>query len=88
MAHRLFMWQELIENLNKGELPKNEYSCMNEQNSAKKESSQSGSVRSNPAPVAPERKATPHSMRSRRTAAWARPRSSDDGYSRYFRISF
>lgn len=31
--------------------------------------------------------AAPHSMRSRRTATWARPRNSDDGYSRYPFIS-
>lgn len=28
-----------------------------------------------------------HSVRSRRTATWARPRNSDDGYSRYIPIS-
>lgn len=35
-----------------------------------------------------EGQAAPHSMRSRRTATWARPRGSDDGYSRYLQMSF
>jgi syntaxin-binding protein 1 len=59
--------QELIEKLSKGELPKDEYNCMNDPSQI------STSDRTSPA----------HSMRSRRTGGtWARPRGSDDGYSR------
>ncbi|KAJ4952408.1 hypothetical protein NE237_029240 [Protea cynaroides] len=69
------MIEELIEKLSKGELPKNEYSCMNDPSPTVHGSTQSGSsIRSNNVQGA-------HSMRSRRTATWARPRSSDDGYS-------
>lgn len=75
------MLEELIENLSKGELPKNEYCCMSEPRSAPPEPKQ-GSVRKSNAPVAPpERKAPAHSMRSRRTANWAKRQTSDDGYS-------
>ncbi|XP_050237339.1 protein transport Sec1a-like isoform X2 [Mercurialis annua] len=74
--------EELIENLNKCELSKNEYSCMNEPNSTIQSETKKGSARTSNAPVAPiERKAPAHSMRSRRTATWARPHHSDDGYS-------
>ncbi|CAI9104644.1 OLC1v1003358C1 [Oldenlandia corymbosa var. corymbosa] len=69
------MLEELIENLNKGDLPKDEYQCMNEPNLLTSEangSSNGGSSRGH---------SNPHSMRSRRTATWARPRLSDDGYS-------
>ncbi|KAJ8749025.1 hypothetical protein K2173_013469 [Erythroxylum novogranatense] len=72
--------EELIENLSKGVLPKNEYICMNEPSPPVPEPTKRGSGRTNQAPAAPEKK-TPHSMRSRRTANWARPRHSDDGYS-------
>ncbi|KAL8111413.1 protein transport Sec1a-like [Apium graveolens] len=70
--------EELIEQLTKGSLPKNEYNCMNQ---------------TAPAPVVPKantgsvqsaragKQSNPHSMRSRRTANWAKPRNSDDGYS-------
>ncbi|KAM7275043.1 hypothetical protein ACFE04_016909 [Oxalis oulophora] len=72
--------EELIENLNKGELPKNEYACMNQ--AAAAPTTNSGSVRSNAGPVAPpERKVPAHSKRSRRTATWAKGHSSDDGTS-------
>ncbi|KAG9445398.1 hypothetical protein H6P81_016738 [Aristolochia fimbriata] len=67
--------EELIEKLGKGELPKNEYSCMNDP---------SPTVHGSSVPPPAMRTApsqTAHSMRSRRTATWARPRSSDDGYS-------
>lgn len=67
--------KELIEKLNQGELPKNEYQCMNEPSPTFHGTSQISSVRSSPVHTA-------HSMRSRRTATWARPRASDDGYSR------
>lgn len=68
--------EELIENLNKGQLPKKEYSCMNEPGPIPEPGSQrrtqSTSERSS---------ANPHSIRSRRTANWGRARHSDDGYS-------
>ncbi|GAB4861893.1 Protein transport Sec1a [Ancistrocladus abbreviatus] len=70
------MLEELIENLNKGELSKNEYQCLNEPSPSAKEDSERGHKRNG------SRSGTtgPHSMRSRRTATWARPHHSDDGY--------
>ncbi|CAK9173146.1 unnamed protein product [Ilex paraguariensis] len=68
------MIEELIEKLGKGELPKNEYPCLNDPSPTFHGSSLAGSVQTSQAPAA-------HSMRSRRTATWARPRNSDDGYS-------
>ncbi|KHM98888.1 Protein transport Sec1a [Glycine soja] len=68
--------KELIENLSKGELAKNEYSCINEPNP----SNARGSVRISKQTQTPPTTA-PHSMRSRRTANWGRARTSDDGYS-------
>lgn len=68
------MIEELIEKLSKGELPKNDYSCMNDPSPTFHGTSQAASTKVGQPPVA-------HSMRSRRTATWARPRSSDDGYS-------
>lgn len=75
--------EELIDNISKGELAKNnDYSCMNGPKSADETETRKGSVRRTAAPAAtPERKAPAHSMRSRRTATWARPHHSDDGYS-------
>ncbi|XP_072956824.1 SNARE-interacting protein KEULE-like [Typha angustifolia] len=67
------MIEELIEKLNKGELPKDEFPCMNDPSPSFHGTPPSVSVRTNPAQHA-------HSMRSRRTATWARPRNSDDGY--------
>ncbi|BBG97416.1 secretory 1A [Prunus dulcis] len=63
------MIEELIENLNKGELPKND--------------SPRGSLRGSRSSSAQMSQPTtaPHSMRSRRTANWGRARHSDDGYS-------
>uniref|UniRef100_A0A7N0SZ20 SNARE-interacting protein KEULE n=2 Tax=Kalanchoe fedtschenkoi TaxID=63787 RepID=A0A7N0SZ20_KALFE len=78
------MIEELIENLSKGELPKSQYPFMNDSESVSLESARSASVRSSNAPPPPPKStqlAAPHSMRSRRTATWARPRLSDDGYS-------
>ncbi|KAF5732954.1 protein transport Sec1a [Tripterygium wilfordii] len=75
------MIEELIENLNKGALPKNEYACVNDPSPTAQAATTSGSVRSRQAPAAPERKTPAHSMRSRRTSTWARPNHSDDGYS-------
>ncbi|OAY80021.1 SNARE-interacting protein KEULE [Ananas comosus] len=67
---------ELIEKLSKGELPKEDYPCMNDPSpSFHGTTQQSVSVRTSPAHQ------PAHSMRSRRGATWARPRNSDDGYS-------
>ncbi|KAL8484581.1 hypothetical protein ACS0TY_027038 [Phlomoides rotata] len=68
------MIEELVEKLSKGDLPKNDYPCMNEPSPTIHGTSQAAAVRPGHVP-------TPHSMRSRRTATWARPRNSDDGYS-------
>ncbi|KAI5647363.1 hypothetical protein M9H77_33368 [Catharanthus roseus] len=69
--------EELLEKLSKGELPKNEYQCMNEPGPTT-----SGANGAAPSLSARTGQTTnPHSMRSRRTATWARPRLSDDGYS-------
>ncbi|URE21394.1 SNARE-interacting protein KEULE [Musa troglodytarum] len=65
--------EELIEKLSKGELPKDEYPCMNDPSSSFRETSQDVSASTT-------HHAPAQSMRSRR-ATWARPRSSDDGYS-------
>ncbi|KAF9685728.1 hypothetical protein SADUNF_Sadunf03G0084300 [Salix dunnii] len=65
------MIEELIDKLNKGELSKDEYPCMNDPSPTFHGTSQSTPVHQVPA----------HSMRSRRTPTWARPRNSDDGYS-------
>lgn len=68
--------QELIEKLNTGELPKNDFPCMNDPSPTFHGTSQGATTRVGQPPA-------PHSMRSRRTATWAKPRASDDGYSRY-----
>ncbi|KAJ6804361.1 SNARE-interacting protein KEULE [Iris pallida] len=69
------MIEELIEKLSKGELPNNEYQCMNPSPTFNG-TSQSASVRTSPVHN------TAHSMRSRRTPTWAsKARNSDDGYS-------
>ncbi|XP_038725305.1 SNARE-interacting protein KEULE-like isoform X2 [Tripterygium wilfordii] len=65
--------EDLIENLSKGELSKEDYPYTNDPSPTAHGTSQPASVRQ-----APEA----HSMRSRRTPTWARPRNSDDGYSR------
>ncbi|KAL3610028.1 hypothetical protein D5086_001048 [Populus alba] len=67
-----FLPEELIDKLNKGELSKDEYPCMNDPSPTFHGTSQSTPMHQAPAP---------HSMRSRRTPTWARPRNSDDGYS-------
>ncbi|KAJ6712341.1 VESICLE PROTEIN SORTING-ASSOCIATED [Salix purpurea] len=66
------MIEELIDKLNKGELSKDEYPCMNDPSPTFHGTSQSTPMHQAPAP---------HSMRSRRTSTWAQPRNSDDGYS-------
>ncbi|KAJ8437516.1 hypothetical protein Cgig2_027591 [Carnegiea gigantea] len=63
--------EELVEKLSKGELPKDEYPCMNEPSPTIHETTHPAAV---PYPVA-------QSMRSRRTPTWARPRYSNGGYS-------
>ncbi|KAI3974632.1 hypothetical protein MKX01_029622 [Papaver californicum] len=68
------MIEELIEKLNKGELPKNEYACMNDPSQSVHGTQESTSVRSSPVSAA-------HSMRTRRAASWARPRTYCNGYS-------
>ncbi|XWS49815.1 hypothetical protein CRYUN_Cryun12cG0035300 [Craigia yunnanensis] len=64
--------EELVEKLSKGELSKDDYPCMNDPSPTFHSTSQAASIHE--APVA-------HSMRSRRTPTWARPRGSDDEYS-------
>uniref|UniRef100_A0ACD5Z448 Uncharacterized protein n=3 Tax=Avena sativa TaxID=4498 RepID=A0ACD5Z448_AVESA len=66
--------EELIEKLSRGELPKDEYNCMNDP---------SPSFHGLPTTTITSARTSPaHSMRSRRTGgSWARPRGSDDGYS-------
>ncbi|KAF5478418.1 hypothetical protein F2P56_004978 [Juglans regia] len=66
------MIEELIEKLSKGELPKDDYPCLNDPSQTFHGTSHTAAV--NEAPAA-------HSLRSRRTPTWARPRNSDDGYS-------
>ncbi|TYI69667.1 hypothetical protein E1A91_D08G168600v1 [Gossypium mustelinum] len=68
------MLEELLENLNKGQLPKDEYACMNEPGKDSKSQRSTNST-------APNGRRPAHSMRSRRTPAWARGHCSDDGYS-------
>lgn len=70
------MIEELIEKLNKRELSKEDYQCMNNP-SPSSGPPQGGSVRSGRTNVP----AQGGSVRSRRTATWARSRTSDDGYS-------
>lgn len=68
-------FQELVEKLSKGELSKDDYPCLNDPSPTYHGSSHTAAVQQPPAA---------HSMRSRRTPTWARPRNSDDGYSRCF----
>ncbi|KHN42721.1 SNARE-interacting protein KEULE-like isoform X1 [Glycine soja] len=62
--------EELLEKLMKNELSKEDYPCLNDPSPSYQGSPFSGPVNQNP-----------HSMRSRRTPTWARPRGSEDGYS-------
>ncbi|CAI0385492.1 unnamed protein product [Linum tenue] len=76
--------EELIQKVNKGALPKDEYVCMNEtaaKSGGSGEGSKAGSESTSNAGGGPERRAPAHSKRSRRTPAWARQHHSDDGYS-------
>lgn len=68
--------EELIEQLTKGSLPKNEYNCMNQTAPTAQKADTGGAQ-----PVRAGKLSNPHSVRSRRTANWAKPRNSDDGYS-------
>ncbi|KMZ60329.1 Syntaxin binding protein 2 [Zostera marina] len=68
------MIEELILKLSKGDLPENEYSCMNDPSPTQHGNSVSKSNRTATQPPV-------HSMRVRRTPTWAKPRGSDDGYS-------
>lgn len=70
------MIEELIEKLSKEELPKNEYPCMNDPSPSFHGTTEASSMRTGQGQGPPA-----HSMRSRRTPTWARPRNSDDGYS-------
>ncbi|RDX64688.1 SNARE-interacting protein KEULE [Mucuna pruriens] len=63
---------ELIENISKNELSKQDYPCLNDPSPTFHGTPFAGTVTHNP---------PAHSMRSRRTPTWARPRGSDDGYS-------
>ncbi|CAD6264107.1 unnamed protein product [Miscanthus lutarioriparius] len=68
--------EDLIEKLSKGELPKDEYHCMNDPSPSFRGIPGSTSARTSPAHQPAQ------SMRSRRIGGtWARPRNSDDGYS-------
>ncbi|XP_047976499.1 protein transport Sec1a-like isoform X2 [Salvia hispanica] len=73
--------EELIEKLNKGELPKDEYHCMNNPKDSFSTTSQRTNGRAQVESIREGQSTTPHSMRSRRTATWARSRFSDDGSS-------
>ncbi|XP_023533702.1 SNARE-interacting protein KEULE-like isoform X1 [Cucurbita pepo subsp. pepo] len=64
--------EELVEKLSKGELSKEDYPCLNDPSQTYHGPSHTAAVQQLP---------SAHSMRSRRTPTWARPRNSDDGYS-------
>lgn len=69
----------MLEKLSKGNLPREEYPCMNDPSPSFHSTPVSTPPRTtNNAPHVPAQ-----SVRSRRTGTWARPRNSDDGYSRY-----
>ncbi|KAL1546464.1 Protein transport Sec1a [Salvia divinorum] len=75
------MIEELIEKLSKGELPKDEYHCMNNPTDPNSTRSQRTNGGAQVASIKEGQSTAPHSMRSRRTATWARSRFSDDGTS-------
>ncbi|CAH8391570.1 unnamed protein product [Eruca vesicaria subsp. sativa] len=70
------MIEELVEKLGKGELPKEDYPCMNDPSPSFDGSTSHSSSASSSQGQAGQ------SMRSRRTPTWAKSRGSDDGYSR------
>ncbi|KAG0454430.1 hypothetical protein HPP92_025734, partial [Vanilla planifolia] len=65
---------ELLEKLCKGELPKNEFQCMNDANRSCHATSNTGSAQTSHNQAA-------LSMKPRCVATWARPRHFDNGYS-------
>uniref|UniRef100_A0A7C9ESQ9 Uncharacterized protein n=1 Tax=Opuntia streptacantha TaxID=393608 RepID=A0A7C9ESQ9_OPUST len=67
------MIEELVEKLSKGELPKDEYPCMNEPSPTVHGTAHTAAIQYSEHPA-------DLSRRTRRPT-WARPRSSDDGYS-------
>jgi len=70
------IFQELIEKVSKNELSKLDYPCLNDPSPTFHGTSLAGPITHNP---------PAHSMRSRRTPTWAKPRGSDDdGYSRFY----
>ncbi|KAL9234388.1 hypothetical protein vseg_009267 [Gypsophila vaccaria] len=69
------MLEDLIENVNKGELSKEDYQYINEPGSNKERNQSQGTSVSTTAATTNG----PRSMRSRRTPTWARPPHSDDG---------
>ena len=71
------IWQELIEKLSKGEMPKEDYPCMNDPSP-----SFHGSTSHSSSAASSSQGQAAQSIRSRRTPTWAKPRGSDDGYSR------
>ncbi|PNY04212.1 SNARE-interacting protein KEULE [Trifolium pratense] len=71
--------EELIEKVSKNELSKEDYPCLNDPSPSFHGTPYAGPVTPNP---------PAHSLRSRRTPTWARPRGSDDGYSRFYFLSF
>ncbi|KAM6584667.1 hypothetical protein CsatB_011669 [Cannabis sativa] len=73
------MLEELIENICKRELPKSEYSCMNEPSATTVDQGSKKVTQSSSAQTT--QSTAPHSMRSRRTANWAKAGLSDDGNS-------
>uniref|UniRef100_A0A166FFG9 SNARE-interacting protein KEULE n=1 Tax=Daucus carota subsp. sativus TaxID=79200 RepID=A0A166FFG9_DAUCS len=68
--------EELIEQLTKGNLPKDEYGCMNEPSPVAQKANTGGAQSARGG-----NQSNPHSVRSRRTTNLVRPRNSDDGYS-------
>ncbi|PQQ19928.1 SNARE-interacting protein KEULE [Prunus yedoensis var. nudiflora] len=64
--------EELVENLSKGELSKEDYPCLNDPSPTFHGTSHGAAIHQHP---------VAHSMRSRRAPTWARPKNSDDGYS-------
>ena len=78
-AQILDIFQELIEKLHKGELSKDDYPCLNDPGQNFHGTSQTVAV--NDASIA-------NPAQSKQTRKWARPRNSNDGYSRcYFHAS-
>ncbi|CAN0921438.1 Protein transport Sec1a [Linum grandiflorum] len=73
--------EELLQKLNKGDLPKSDYGSMNEASKLLEESSGKAKPTHPTSVPSPDRKVPAQSRRSRRTPNWARQHHSDDGYS-------